>query len=38
MRSKLSAIAALSLLVAPSFAVVQWNMQPNHSQLTFVGT
>ncbi len=38
MRSKILAIAPLCLLVSLAFAAVQWRMQPQDSQLSFVGT
>jgi polyisoprenoid-binding protein YceI len=38
MRTQLSAVTALTLVISVAFAAVQWNMQPKQSQLTFVGT
>lgn len=38
MRSKILAIVPLCLLVSLAFAAVQWGMQPQESQLSFVGT
>jgi polyisoprenoid-binding protein YceI len=38
MRSKTAVLAPLLLLVSAAFAAVQWHMQPQESQLSFVGT